>query len=66
MTYLIAIFAYLFLLAGIGIYKSRQVKTQEDFIRHEILALKFERAENVGGVSVKINNKEVSILLEKV
>jgi len=31
MTYLIAIFAYLFVLAGIGIYKSRQVKTQEDF-----------------------------------
>jgi len=31
MTYLIAIFAYLFLLAGIGIYKSRQVKTQADF-----------------------------------
>jgi len=31
MTYLIAIFVYLFVLAGIGIYKSRQVKTQEDF-----------------------------------
>ena len=31
MTYLIAIFVYLFILAGIGIYKSRQVKTQEDF-----------------------------------
>ncbi len=31
MTYLIAIFIYLFILAGIGIYKSRQVKTQEDF-----------------------------------
>jgi len=31
MIYLIAIFAYLFVLAGIGIYKSRQVKTQEDF-----------------------------------
>jgi len=31
MTYLIAIFAYLFLLTGIGIYKSRQVKTQADF-----------------------------------
>jgi Na+/proline symporter len=31
MTYLIAIFAYLFVLAGIGIYKSRQVKTQADF-----------------------------------
>ncbi|HIJ52957.1 MAG TPA: sodium:solute symporter family protein [Planctomycetes bacterium] len=31
MTYLIAIFVYLCLLAGIGIYKSRQVKTQEDF-----------------------------------
>jgi len=31
MIYLVAIFAYLFVLAGIGIYKSRQVKTQEDF-----------------------------------
>jgi Na+/proline symporter len=31
LTYLIAIFAYLFLLAGIGIYKSRQVRTQADF-----------------------------------
>ena len=31
MTYLIAIFVYLFVLTGIGIYKSRQVKTQEDF-----------------------------------
>ncbi|MCH8120345.1 MAG: sodium:solute symporter family protein [Planctomycetes bacterium] len=31
MTYLIAIFVYLLILAGIGIYKSRQVKTQEDF-----------------------------------
>jgi len=31
MTYLIAIFIYLLILAGIGIYKSRQVKTQEDF-----------------------------------
>jgi Na+/proline symporter len=31
MTYLIAIFVYLFVLAGIGIYKSRQVKTQVDF-----------------------------------
>jgi len=31
MIYLIAIFAYLFVLAGIGIYKSRQVKTQADF-----------------------------------
>jgi len=31
MTYLIAIFVYLFLLTGIGIYKSRQVKTQADF-----------------------------------
>ena len=31
MTYLIAIFVYLFILTGIGIYKSRQVKTQEDF-----------------------------------
>jgi Na+/proline symporter len=31
MTYLIAIFVYLFILAGIGIYKSRQVKTQADF-----------------------------------
>jgi len=30
-TYLIAIFVYLFVLTGIGIYKSRQVKTQEDF-----------------------------------
>jgi len=31
MTYLIAIFVYLFVLTGIGIYKSRQVKTQADF-----------------------------------
>ena len=31
MIYLTAIFIYLFVLAGIGIYKSRQVKTQEDF-----------------------------------
>jgi Na+/proline symporter len=31
MIYLISILIYLFLLAGIGIYKSRQVKTQEDF-----------------------------------
>jgi len=31
MTYFIAIFCYLFLLAGIGIYKSRQVKNQADF-----------------------------------
>ena len=31
MVYLIAIFVYLFALTGIGIYKSRQVKTQEDF-----------------------------------
>jgi Na+/proline symporter len=31
MVYLIAIFVYLFVLTGIGIYKSRQVKTQEDF-----------------------------------
>jgi len=31
MIYLIAIFIYLFVLTGIGIYKSRQVKTQEDF-----------------------------------
>jgi len=31
MTYLVAIFVYLFLLTGIAIYKSRQVKTQADF-----------------------------------
>ncbi|MGD8787046.1 MAG: sodium:solute symporter family protein [Phycisphaerales bacterium] len=31
MTYLIAIFIYLFFLTGIGIYKSRQIKTQADF-----------------------------------
>ena len=31
MIYLIAIFFYLLVLSGIGIYKSRQVKTQEDF-----------------------------------
>ncbi len=31
MTYLIAIFVYLFVLTAIGIYKSRQVKTQADF-----------------------------------
>ncbi len=31
MTYLIAIFVYLFALTGIGIYKSRQIKTQADF-----------------------------------
>jgi Na+/proline symporter len=30
-TYLIAIFIYLFGLTGIGIYKARQVKTQADF-----------------------------------
>jgi SSS family solute:Na+ symporter len=30
-TYLIAIFIYLFILTGIGIYKSRQVRTQQDF-----------------------------------
>jgi SSS family solute:Na+ symporter len=30
-TYLIAIFIYLFILTGIGIYKSRQVRTQADF-----------------------------------
>jgi len=31
MVYLIAIFSYLFVLTGIGIYKSRHVKTQADF-----------------------------------
>ncbi|MBN1805881.1 MAG: sodium:solute symporter family protein [Sedimentisphaerales bacterium] len=31
MTYLIAIFAYLLVLTGVGIYKSLQVKTQADF-----------------------------------
>ncbi|UCG46916.1 MAG: sodium:solute symporter family protein [Phycisphaerales bacterium] len=31
MIYLIAIFIYLLVLTGIGVYKSRQVKTQEDF-----------------------------------
>jgi len=31
MSYLIAIFIYMMILTGIGIYKSRQVKTQEDF-----------------------------------
>jgi SSS family solute:Na+ symporter len=31
MIYLIAIVAYLLVLTGIGIYKSRQVKTQADF-----------------------------------
>jgi len=31
MIYLIAIFIYMLVLTGIGIYKSRQVKTQEDF-----------------------------------
>jgi SSS family transporter len=31
MIYLIAVFIYLFVLAGIGVYKSRQVKTQQDF-----------------------------------
>ena len=31
MIYLIAIFTYLILLVGIGIYKSRQVKTEADF-----------------------------------
>lgn len=31
MVYLLAIFVYLFLLTGIGIYKSRQVKTEDDF-----------------------------------
>jgi Na+/proline symporter len=31
MIYLTAIFIYLLVLTGIGIYKSRQVKTQEDF-----------------------------------
>src|SRR4030066_2362800 len=31
MIYLLFIFIYLFLLVGIGSYKSRQVKTQEDF-----------------------------------
>ena len=31
MIYLISIFVYLLVLTGIGIYKSRQVKTQEDF-----------------------------------
>ena len=31
MVYLVTIFAYLFLLTGIAVYKSRQVKTQADF-----------------------------------
>jgi len=31
MIYLISILVYLFVLAGIGVYKSRQVKTQADF-----------------------------------
>jgi len=31
LTYLIPIFIYMLVLTGIGIYKSRQVKTQEDF-----------------------------------
>ncbi len=31
MTYLVGIFIYLFVLTGISIYKSRQVRTQEDF-----------------------------------
>lgn len=31
MVYLVAILIYLFILTGIGIYKSRQVKTQADF-----------------------------------
>ena len=31
MVYLVTIFVYLFVLTGIGVYKSRQVKTQEDF-----------------------------------
>jgi len=31
MTYLIGIFIYMFVLTGIGVYKSRQVRTQEDF-----------------------------------
>ncbi len=31
MTYLVAILVYLFVLVGISIYKSRQVKTQDDF-----------------------------------
>ncbi len=31
MTYLIPIFIYMLILTGIGVYKSRQVKTQEDF-----------------------------------
>ncbi|HLB72781.1 MAG TPA: sodium:solute symporter family protein [Sedimentisphaerales bacterium] len=31
MTYLVGIFIYLLVLTGISIYKSRQVKTQEDF-----------------------------------
>ena len=31
MVYLISILIYLFALTGIGIYKSRQVKTQADF-----------------------------------
>jgi SSS family solute:Na+ symporter len=30
-TYLIAVFVYLFVLTGIAIFKSRQVKTQQDF-----------------------------------
>jgi len=31
MVYLVAILIYLFILTGIGVYKSRQVKTQDDF-----------------------------------
>ena len=31
MVYLFAILAYLLVLTGVGIYKSRQVKTQADF-----------------------------------
>jgi len=31
MVYLITVFAYLFFLTGIGLYKSRQVKTEADF-----------------------------------
>ena len=31
MIYLVSIFVYLLVLTGIGVYKSRQVKTQDDF-----------------------------------
>jgi len=31
MVYLISILAYLLILTGVGVYKSRQVKTQADF-----------------------------------